>query len=196
MAERIRTMRQFVEQVYVPDVKAVAGFYPEWWSLGAGHKNYLSYGALQQGNRTDESQLHVPARDHPRRRPRHGPSRRPGEDHRVDRPQLLRLRRRRPGDAPPVRRRDEPELHGPAAAVPGAATSTTSTAGSSRRATTASRWRSARSRGCSSRTAPGTSGCRSSSTARSASSSSSRRRSSPRSAASRPGRSRRSTCST
>ena len=60
MAERIRTMRQFVEQVYVPDVKAVAGFYPEWWTLGAGHRNYMSYGALQQGNRTDESRFTFP----------------------------------------------------------------------------------------------------------------------------------------
>jgi [NiFe] hydrogenase large subunit/hydrogenase large subunit len=55
MQERIRTMRTFVEKVYVPDVKAVAAFYPEWWELGAGHRNYLSYGALQQGNRLDES---------------------------------------------------------------------------------------------------------------------------------------------
>jgi Ni,Fe-hydrogenase I large subunit len=60
MAERIRTMRQFVEQVYVPDVKAVASFYPEWWTIGAGHRNYLSYGALQQGNRTDESAFTFP----------------------------------------------------------------------------------------------------------------------------------------
>jgi Ni,Fe-hydrogenase I large subunit len=55
MAERIKTMRAFVEKVYVPDVKAVASFYPEWWQLGAGHKNYLSYGGLQQGNRTDQA---------------------------------------------------------------------------------------------------------------------------------------------
>ena len=60
MAERIRTMRTFVEQVYVPDVKAVAGFYPEWWTLGAGHRNYMSYGALQQGNRTDEGAFTFP----------------------------------------------------------------------------------------------------------------------------------------
>jgi Ni,Fe-hydrogenase I large subunit len=60
MAERIRTMRTFVEQVYVPDVKAVAGFYPEWWTLGAGHRNYMSYGALQQGNRTDEGTFTFP----------------------------------------------------------------------------------------------------------------------------------------
>jgi Ni,Fe-hydrogenase I large subunit len=60
MAERIRTMRQFVEQVYVPDVKAVASFYPEWWTIGAGHRNYLSYGALQQGNRTEEAKFTFP----------------------------------------------------------------------------------------------------------------------------------------
>jgi Ni,Fe-hydrogenase I large subunit len=46
-----------VEKVYVPDVKAVASFYPEWWDLGAGHKNYLAYGGLQGGNRTDEGQF-------------------------------------------------------------------------------------------------------------------------------------------
>jgi Ni,Fe-hydrogenase I large subunit len=55
MQERIRAMRGFVEKVYVPDVKAVASFYPEWWELGAGHRNYLSYGGLQQGNRSDEA---------------------------------------------------------------------------------------------------------------------------------------------
>ena len=44
-------------QVYVPDVKAVASFYPEWWSLGAGHKNYLCYGGLQGGNRTEEAKF-------------------------------------------------------------------------------------------------------------------------------------------
>ncbi len=60
MSERIRSMRDFVERVYVPDVKAVASFYPEWWSIGAGHRNYLSYGALQQGNRTDESRFTFP----------------------------------------------------------------------------------------------------------------------------------------
>jgi hydrogenase large subunit len=53
MKERIKTMRDFVTQVYVPDVKAVASFYPEWWSLGAGHRNYLAYGGLQGGKRTD-----------------------------------------------------------------------------------------------------------------------------------------------
>jgi hydrogenase large subunit len=57
MRERIAQMREFVEQVYVPDVKAVAGFYPDWWSLGAGHKNYLCYGGLQDGNQNDQSKF-------------------------------------------------------------------------------------------------------------------------------------------
>jgi Ni,Fe-hydrogenase I large subunit len=58
--ERIATMREFVEQVYIPDVKAVASFYPEWWGIGAGHRNYLSYGSLQGGARTDTSKLGFP----------------------------------------------------------------------------------------------------------------------------------------
>jgi Ni,Fe-hydrogenase I large subunit len=57
MRERIAQMREFVEQVYVPDVKAVAGFYPDWWSLGAGHRNYLCYGGLQDGNQDDQSKF-------------------------------------------------------------------------------------------------------------------------------------------
>jgi len=32
----------FVQQVYIPDVCAVAGFYPEWFEIGAGVKNYLA----------------------------------------------------------------------------------------------------------------------------------------------------------
>ena len=55
LAARIKQMRDFVEQVYIPDVKAVASFYPEWWQLGAGHKNYMSYGGLQNGLRDDQA---------------------------------------------------------------------------------------------------------------------------------------------
>jgi hydrogenase large subunit len=33
---------QFVQQVYVPDVCAVAGLYPEWFGYGGGIKNYLA----------------------------------------------------------------------------------------------------------------------------------------------------------
>ncbi|MBN2365892.1 MAG: nickel-dependent hydrogenase large subunit [Calditrichaeota bacterium] len=37
---------QFVEQVYLPDLLAVASYYREWFSLGGGLRNYLSYGDL------------------------------------------------------------------------------------------------------------------------------------------------------
>ncbi len=60
LAERIAAMRTFVEQVYVPDVKAVAGFYPEWWGYGAGHRNYLAYGGLPEGDRDDASKFGFP----------------------------------------------------------------------------------------------------------------------------------------
>jgi Ni,Fe-hydrogenase I large subunit len=46
MASLLPTMRRFVEEVYLPDVKAVASFYPEWFGYGAGHRNYLSYGGF------------------------------------------------------------------------------------------------------------------------------------------------------
>ncbi len=55
MAALVRTMRTFVEQVYVPDVKAIASFYPEWFTYGAGHRNYLAYGGLPNGALNDTS---------------------------------------------------------------------------------------------------------------------------------------------
>ncbi len=37
---------EFVEQVYIPDLMAVAGFYKDWAAIGGGLKNYLAYGDL------------------------------------------------------------------------------------------------------------------------------------------------------
>jgi hydrogenase large subunit len=36
----------FVEQVYIPDLLAIAGFYKDWAAIGGGLKNYLAYGDL------------------------------------------------------------------------------------------------------------------------------------------------------
>jgi len=36
----------FVEQVYLPDLMAIAGFYKDWAAVGGGLKNYLCYGDL------------------------------------------------------------------------------------------------------------------------------------------------------
>jgi hydrogenase large subunit len=60
MAGLIRQMRTFVEQVYVPDVKAIASFYPEWFGIGAGHKNYLAYGGMPNGAATDTANFTFP----------------------------------------------------------------------------------------------------------------------------------------
>ncbi len=35
-------VKTFVEQVYIPDVAAIASFYPEWLTYGAGVTNYLA----------------------------------------------------------------------------------------------------------------------------------------------------------
>jgi [NiFe] hydrogenase large subunit/hydrogenase large subunit len=40
----IREARAFVEQVYIPDLLAVASFYKDWAGYGAGLGNYLAYG--------------------------------------------------------------------------------------------------------------------------------------------------------
>lgn len=60
LRERVATMRAFVEQVYVPDLKAIAGFYPEWFELGAGHRNYLSYGDAPGGGIQDTGAFAFP----------------------------------------------------------------------------------------------------------------------------------------
>ncbi|HEY4767673.1 MAG TPA: nickel-dependent hydrogenase large subunit [Candidatus Limnocylindria bacterium] len=60
LRERVQAMRAFVEQVYVPDLKAIAGFYPEWFALGAGHRNYLSYGDAPAGSIHDTGSYAFP----------------------------------------------------------------------------------------------------------------------------------------
>jgi len=42
----IRQMREFVDQVYVPDTLAIAGFYKDWAGRGEGLGNFLSFGDL------------------------------------------------------------------------------------------------------------------------------------------------------
>jgi hydrogenase large subunit len=36
----------FIEQVYIPDLMAIAGFYKDWAAIGGGLKNYMCYGDL------------------------------------------------------------------------------------------------------------------------------------------------------
>jgi len=46
VASLIKQAAEFVEQVYLPDLMAIAGFYKDWAGYGGGLKNYLAYGDL------------------------------------------------------------------------------------------------------------------------------------------------------
>ena len=56
----IDSMRQFVDQVYVPDTLAIAGFYKDWFKQGEGVGNFLCYGDFPSGATDDVSKLLVP----------------------------------------------------------------------------------------------------------------------------------------
>src|SRR6056297_450238 len=51
ITQYINQAKEFVEQVYIPDILAVAPFYLDWATIGTGHKNYLSYGEFPDDNR-------------------------------------------------------------------------------------------------------------------------------------------------
>ncbi len=55
-----QTAKTFVDQVLIPDVLAVAGFYQDWFGLGEGPGNYLSYGAFPQGGIKDIARYFLP----------------------------------------------------------------------------------------------------------------------------------------
>lgn len=44
----ITLMNDFVNRVYLPDMLAVANFYPDWFNRGAGVRNFLSFGDYPQ----------------------------------------------------------------------------------------------------------------------------------------------------
>jgi [NiFe] hydrogenase large subunit len=50
----LREQIKFVEEVYVPDVLAVASFYKDWFKIG-GNKNYLCYGDFPEGDKEPDT---------------------------------------------------------------------------------------------------------------------------------------------
>jgi hydrogenase large subunit len=56
----ISSMLSFVDQVYVPDTLAIAGFYKDWGSRGEGLGNFLCYGDLPQGSALDTATFLFP----------------------------------------------------------------------------------------------------------------------------------------
>ena len=51
---------RFVEQVYIPDLLAVASYYKEWASIGGGLRNYLTYGDLPTKGYEDPASFKFP----------------------------------------------------------------------------------------------------------------------------------------
>lgn len=58
--DAINQMRQFVEQVYVPDTLAIAGFYKDWGERGEGVGNFLTYGDFPEKGMDDPASYLIP----------------------------------------------------------------------------------------------------------------------------------------
>ncbi len=58
--DMIRKARRFVEQVYWPDLVAIAGFYKEWAGIGGGVGNYLAVGEFPETNSREVESLYFP----------------------------------------------------------------------------------------------------------------------------------------
>ena len=58
----IRQMRSFVDQVYLPDTLAIAGFYKDWFKKGEGVGNFLTYGEFPSEGKSinDLASLMIP----------------------------------------------------------------------------------------------------------------------------------------
>jgi len=49
-----------VEDLYIPDLLAIASFYPEWTAIGGGLGNYMTYGDIPQNGVGDPSRFRFP----------------------------------------------------------------------------------------------------------------------------------------
>jgi hydrogenase large subunit len=58
--EIINKMNTFVEQVYIPDLLAIAGFYKDWGARGEGLGNFLTYGDFPEKGMDDPASFLIP----------------------------------------------------------------------------------------------------------------------------------------
>ncbi|MFN2113477.1 MAG: nickel-dependent hydrogenase large subunit, partial [Anaerolineales bacterium] len=58
--DSIQRMQEFVDQVYIPDLLAIAPYYLEYASLGEGLGNFLTWGEFPGPDNSDTSQFLVP----------------------------------------------------------------------------------------------------------------------------------------
>jgi hydrogenase large subunit len=56
----IAQAQTIVSQLYVPDLLAIASFYPEWTTIGGGLGNFMVYGDLPQNGIGDVSKFRIP----------------------------------------------------------------------------------------------------------------------------------------
>ena len=56
----IQGAQQIVEGLYLPDLLAVASFYPEWTTYGGGLGNYMAYGDIPQNGINDPAHFKFP----------------------------------------------------------------------------------------------------------------------------------------
>ena len=59
--EIITKMNTFVEQVYIPDLLAIAGFYKDWGARGEGLGNFLTYGDFPETGMDDPASFLIPS---------------------------------------------------------------------------------------------------------------------------------------
>ena len=60
VAQIIAQMREFVDEVYVPDTLAIASFYKDWFKTGEGIGNFMTYGDFPAAGSRDPKTLLVP----------------------------------------------------------------------------------------------------------------------------------------
>jgi hydrogenase large subunit len=59
--EIINKMQVFVDQVYIPDLLAIAGFYKDWGARGEGLGNFLTFGDFPATGMDDPSSFLIPS---------------------------------------------------------------------------------------------------------------------------------------
>ncbi len=57
----LKDAKKFIEQVYIPDLLAIASFYKDWGAIGGGLGNFLSYGDLPTNGYADKSSFKFPS---------------------------------------------------------------------------------------------------------------------------------------
>ena len=57
----IRSMQQFVDQVYLPDTLAIAGFYKDWFRRGEGVGNFMTFGDFPAEGMDDPDSWLIPS---------------------------------------------------------------------------------------------------------------------------------------